>query len=103
MSAADLVMPRLASGCVPDLGLPDIKMAVMLVVKEAAAPLVRVSQGELRPLQGAPGLATLAGTHLCYFGNKVDCQAAAGGCAVDAGIVIIAPAQLVSDSYLVAI
>ena len=103
MSSADLVVPTLASGGIPDLGLPDIKVAVMLVVKEAVAPLVKVSQGELKPLQGAPGLATLVGTDLCRFGSMEDCKAAAAGCAADAGIIVIAPTQLVSDNYPIAI
>ena len=89
------MVPRLESGRAPDLGPPDVKMAVILVVKEAVAPLVRVSQGALKPLQGAPGLASIAGIHLWRFGNNADCKATAGGCAVDTGIVIIAPAQLV--------
>lgn len=97
------VLPKLASGDAVQLNLEDIAMAVMFVIREAVAPLVRVSDAELKPLNGAPGLATLVGGGRMRFGSAADCAAAAGGCHVNAGVVIIASAREVRDSYLVAI
>jgi hypothetical protein len=91
------VLPRLASGAVAHLDLIDVMIAVMLVVKEVVAPLVGASEAELRPLKGAPGLATLAGAECFKFGSMHDCAAAAGGERVDAGIVIIASLHQVRD------
>ena len=98
----DGVLPKLASGDAVQLNLEGIAMAVMFVIREAVPPLVEVSDTELKPLKGAPGVATLAGVGRTRFGSAADCAAAAGGSCVDAGVVIMASAREVRDSYLVA-
>lgn len=104
MTAAELAacIPVLASGIAPKLPLQDVQIAVLLVIREEVAPLMSVPLTELKPLKGAPGLASISGLNLTEFGNQRDCSEAAGGQAVDAGLVIISPQSTVR-SYPVAI
>ena len=109
ISAADVSahIPMLLSGERAVLPYQAVQCAVLLVIREAAAPLISASAAELRPLKGAPGLATISGVNLARFGSQTDCCSAAGGVAVDAGIIIISPAHIVSrllsGSYPIAI
>ena len=109
MGAADVNshLPVLSSGELPMLQFKAVQCAVLLVIQEAAAPLISARAAELSPLKGAPGLATISGVNLTHFGSQADCCAAAGGVAVDAGIIINSPAHIVSrllsGSYPIAI
>lgn len=109
ISAADVSahIPVLSTGEPAVLQLQAVQCAVLLVIREAAAPLISAPAAELRSLKGAPGLATISGVNLTQFGSQADCSAAAGGVAVEAGIIIISPAQVVSgllpNSYPIAI
>ena len=95
--AADLAnqTPSLASGEKPLLHLQVLQCAVLLLIREAVAPLISVRHTDLNPLQGAPGLATIYGDNIIRFGSQRDCSAAAGGHAVGAGIIVLAPAETV--------
>ena len=70
----------------------DAKVAVLMLVREAVAPLIQSSDAALKPLKGAPGLPTLH-SQLARFGSAEDCAAAAGGQPVDYGLVVVVPRQ----------
>jgi hypothetical protein len=110
LAASDLSSPELASGAKAMLQLPDLQCAVLLLVEDEVAHRILPPPSALSSLKGAPGLATISGTGLAQFGSLAHCSAAANGRPVDAGIIIISPAQVVSlpltlpcNSYPVAI
>jgi hypothetical protein len=83
-----------------DLQFTSLDLAVLFVVRESVESVVQVPENALTPIKGAPGVATLVGEKLLHFGSSLDCANAAGGCIVQAGLVILARRAHIMDLAL---